>query len=70
MIHTDWVHICLTYEGLLGAHITQDWSWEPHEWEGIREPVPGHGEKLILYSVKGTSGSQAGLDDISWNRGA
>jgi len=52
-------------EGLLSAKVTEEWYWEPYEWEGMNEPVPGHGEKLVLYRV-GTSG--ADHQDISWRR--
>jgi hypothetical protein len=37
------------FEGLLSAKVTEEWYWEPYEWEGMNEPVPGHGEKLVLY---------------------
>jgi hypothetical protein len=66
---TDWVHMAVTYDGLLGARITQDWYWEPDEWMGFIEPVAGHGEKLVLYSMTGTSGAKPGAQDVSWTRG-
>jgi len=66
--HTDWVHISVTYDGLLGARITQDWYWEPDGWMGFIEPLPGHGEKLILHSVMGTSGTEPGVQDVVWSR--
>jgi hypothetical protein len=68
VLRTDWVYINVQYEGLLGAKVTQEWYWEPHEWEGLAEPVTGHGEKLVLHRVTGTSGAEA--DDIRWERAA
>jgi hypothetical protein len=54
-------------EGLLSAKVTEKWYWEPYEWEGMNEPVRGHGEKLVMYRV-GTSGANATTQDISWQR--
>jgi hypothetical protein len=68
-IHTNWVAIFVEFEGLLGARLTEEWYWEPFEWEGVNEPVPGHGEKLTLYRVTGTSGANRDSEDIAWQRG-
>ena len=70
VFHTNWVVIHVEYEGLLGAKVRQEWYWEPFEWEGMNEPVPGHGEKLILWSVKGSSGADPTVEDIDWRRGS
>ncbi len=59
----------MTYDGPLGAHIAQDWYWEPDGWTGFTEPMVGHGEKLILNSMTGTSGAEPGVQDIVWKRG-
>ncbi len=66
VLRTDWVYINVQYEGLLGARVMQEWYWEPLDWQGLDEPVPGHGEKLILHRVTGTSGAEP--DDIMWER--
>lgn len=66
--HTDWVAIFVEFEGLLGAKVTEEWYWEPFEWDGMNEPVPGHGEKLVLFKVSGTSGADAEKEDILWQR--
>ena len=66
---TNWVHISVTYDGPLGAHLPQDWYWEPDGWMGFTEPMVGHGEKLILNSITGTSGAEPGVQDIVWKRG-
>lgn len=68
IVHTDWVAIYVEFEGLLGAKLTEEWYWEPFEWEGMNEPVPGHGEKLVLYKVSGTSGAEPDTADILWQR--
>jgi type II secretory pathway pseudopilin PulG len=68
VLRTDWVYVHVAFEGLLGARLTQEWYWEPHEWEGLQEPVLGHGEKLVLHRVTGTSGAEP--DDVNWERGA
>lgn len=67
-VRTDWVCIRIDYEGLLGAKVYQEWYWEPYEWEGVYEPVPGHGEKLLLSRVRGTSGADPNVQDLSWHR--
>lgn len=67
-IHTDWVAILVEFEGLLGANLTEEWYWEPYEWEGMNEPVAGHGEKLVLYRVSGTSGADGQRADVQWPR--
>jgi hypothetical protein len=33
----------VAFEGLLSAKVTEEWYWQPYEWEGMNEPVPGHG---------------------------
>lgn len=69
-IRTNWVCARIAYEGLLGAKVYQEWYWEPYEWEGVSEPVPGHGEKLVLYQVTGSSGAEPDAADIEWKRNA
>lgn len=68
-IHTNWVAIFVEFDGLLGAKLTEEWYWEPFEWEGMNEPVAGHGEKLTLYRVTGMSGAVRDTEDIAWQRG-
>jgi hypothetical protein len=69
-VHSQWVVIVVEYQGLFGASVKQEWYWEPFEWEGAREPVVGHGAKLLLYSVTGMSGAEASVTDIVWQREA
>jgi hypothetical protein len=64
----DWVLIAIEAEGLLGARLREEWYWEPFEWQGLNEPVAGHGVKLILYRLSGSSGANAGETDILWER--
>lgn len=66
VLRTDWVYLNVQFEGLLGAKVIQEWYWEPVDWEGLDEPVAGHGEKLILHRISGTSGAEP--DDIRWER--
>ena len=67
-LRTDWVCIRVDFEGLLGAKVHLEWYWEPYEWEGGNEPVPGRGEKLLLSKVTGTSGADSTVADIDWQR--
>jgi len=60
----------VAFEGLLSAKVTEESYWEPYEWKGKNEPVPGHGEKLVLYRVNGTSGADATTQDISLRQDA
>ena len=66
MLRTDWVLIEATYAGPLGSRLTQQWYWEPNDWAGSEEPVAGHGDKLILWSLEGRS--RTGSEDVRFHR--